>query len=176
MNGMQATLDYLERGWSPLPLEPHSKLPATSTIRRTRGTSSWTTYRDRHATADEVAAWAEIEPEHNVGILCGETSGGLAIVDVDAELPAGVSIPATATVRTGRGRHFYATSDAPIRTQRFESGELRSENSYVVAPESIHPSGRRYEWEHGPDQGIASLDEFELPFASRARARKVDNP
>jgi hypothetical protein len=168
---MHATLDYLERGWSPLPLEPHSKLPATSTIRRTRGTSSWTTYRDYHATPDEVAAWAEIAPEHNVGILCGETSGGLAVVDVDAELPAGVLIPPTATVRTGRGHQFYARSDAPIGTQRFEWGELRAEGSYVVAPESIHSSGRRYEWEHGLDEGIASLEEFELPLASRARGR-----
>ena len=167
--GMEAALDYLARGWSVLPLEPRSKLPATSTIRKTRGTSSWSTYRARHATADEVAAWAEDEPEHNIGILCGETSCGLAAVDLDAEFPAGVKIPATATVRTGRGRQFYAVAESPTSTTRYEWGELRGDGSYCVAPESVHPNGRRYEWESTPEEGIAALEEFELPLASRAK-------
>jgi Bifunctional DNA primase/polymerase, N-terminal len=171
MTGMQATLDYLARGWSVLPLEPRSKLPATSTIRRTRGTSSWSSYRRRHATTDEVAAWAELDPEHNVGIALGETSDDLVALDGDAELPAGVRIPATATVRSARGRHFYARADAPVSTRRFPWGELRGEGSHIVAPQSTHPTGSQYEWEHGPDEGIATLEEFELPpLASRARA------
>lgn len=168
MKGMHDALSYLERGWSVLPLEPRSKLPATNLIKKTRGTSSWSTYKDRHASADEVAAWHELEPEHNCGVLCGQTSGNLAVVDVDHELPSDVTIPATATVRTGRGRQFYATSETPAATQRFTWGELRSEGSYVAAPRSVHPSGRIYEWEQRPDMGIASLDEFALPFAPRA--------
>lgn len=170
MNGMHGALSYLGRNWSILPLQPYSKLPATTTIRRTRGVSTWTTYRDRHATADELAAWDEIEPEHNVGILCGETSGNLAVVDVDAALPAEVRIPFTATVRTGRGKQFYAVAESSTPTTRLSWGEVRGEGSYVVAPQSIHPNGRQYEWEHEPTDGIAALDEFALPLVSRALA------
>jgi hypothetical protein len=168
---MDTALDYLARGWSVLPLEPRSKIPATSTIRWTRGTSSWSTYRARHATADEVAAWAEHEPEHNIGIALGETSDNLVALDRDAELPAGICIPPTATVRTGRGCHFYARAEAPVATQLFPWGELRGEGTYIVAPQSTHPSGRRYEWESTPDEGIATLEAFELPpLVSRVRA------
>jgi hypothetical protein len=168
---MESTLAYLSRGWSVLPLERGSKLPATKIIRATRATSSWSTYKYQHASADEVAAWHELEPAHNVGVICGETSGNLAVVDVDTDMiPVDVTIPATATVRTGRGRQFYSTSTDSLATQRFEWGELRGEGSYVVAPDSIHPNGRRYEWEHGPDEGVASLSEFELPLSSRACA------
>jgi Bifunctional DNA primase/polymerase, N-terminal len=166
MISMRSTLDYLDRGWSVLPLKPRAKVPAARLIRATRGTSSWSVYRDRHASPDEVAAWHELEPGHNVGILCGETSGNLAVVDVDSPLPAEVKIPVTATVRTGRGRQFYGRGEA--LTERFEWGELRSEGSYVVVPRSTHPNGRQYEWESSLDE-IAPLQAFELPLASRAR-------
>jgi Bifunctional DNA primase/polymerase, N-terminal len=174
MKRMQETL-YLDRGWSVLPLEPRAKLPATSVIRKTRGTSSWKTFAARHASPDEIAAWAELEPAHNVGILCGETSGNLAVVDVDTGLPADVTVPFTATARTGRGKQFYASSDTPATTTRFEWGELRGEGSYCVAPESLHPNGRRYEWETHPDEGIASLTEFSLAREHQAKPENLSS-
>ena len=141
--GMHAR-DYLSLGWSVLPLRPHSKLPDSNIIRRTRGTNSWLTYRDRHATPDEVADWPELEPEHNIGIVLGETSDNLVALDGDAEFPATVRIPATATVRTARGRHFYARTDAPIPTRRFSWGELRGEGTYICAPAGlVAADGRR---------------------------------
>ena len=171
MNGMLRALDYLSFGWGAMPCLPGSKAPATSLIRRQRGTSSWKTFERKHATPDEVADWAERLPEHNVAVICGETSGNLAVLDDDDGLPAGASVPATATVKTGgTGAHYYATSDKPVPTHRYEWGELRGEGSYVVAPQSVHPNGRRYEWVSTPDEGIAPLDEFELPLASRAEA------
>lgn len=158
-----------------MPCLPGSKLPASSVIRRrTRGTSSWKTYERRHATADEIASWAELEPRHNLAVVLGETSDGLVAIDVDAELPAGVSIPPTATVYSPRGRHFYARADAHAATRRFPWGEFRAEGSYIVVPES--QTIKRYEWASTPAEGIAALEEFELPALVSCSRAEVSRP
>ena len=135
----------------------------------TRGHRVWSTYRDRHATADEVAAWAEDEPEHNIGILCGETSCGLAAVDLDAEFPAGVKIsshrdcPHRPRASVLRGRREPDVNDA-LRVGRTPRRWLLLRRPGERSPE--RPSLRV---ESTPEEGIAALEEFELPLASRAK-------
>jgi hypothetical protein len=70
------------------------------------------------------------------------------------------SVPDTPVVATpGNGAHVYAKSKGRVRTRRFTQGEIRGESSYVVAPPSVHPSGRSYGWLIPPDaRGLASLD------------------
>jgi hypothetical protein len=149
-------LRHERRGWSVLPLagkEPHHRL-----IRVTRDSSSWSSFQRRRAERDEIERWFELDPETNVGVVTGEISGGLVVLDADDELAAPTSeIPPTATVRTGRGRHYYLHGDESSRD--FDWGELRGEGRYVVAPASRHDSGRRYRWELEPEEsGLAELD------------------
>ena len=49
-------------------------------------------------------------------------------------------------VKSHRGHHVYFRPERPIRTQRFNDGELRSTGSYVVMPPSLHLSGDCYTW------------------------------
>jgi hypothetical protein len=48
-------------------------------------------------------------------------------------------------VETGRCRHVYFSGRFE-GTKILRGGELRGDGAYVVAPGSIHPSGKRYEW------------------------------
>jgi Bifunctional DNA primase/polymerase, N-terminal len=150
-------LRHERRGWSVLPLtgkEPNSRL-----IRHTRGSASWRSFQTRRARPDEIERWFDLEESTNIGVCTGQISGGLVVVDADDEAAAPKVFPATATVRTGRGRHYYLQlAGEAVRSRDFAWGELRADGRYVVAPVSWHESGRRYVWELEPEEaGLAPL-------------------
>ncbi len=158
-------------GWSLLPLT--GKQPNHALIRRTRGTSATRSFWQRAADVDEVREWFRLEPETNLGVCCGEVSGGLAVLDQDADPPPGVRVPTTGLVRTGRGYQSYFRSDTTVATRAFEWGELRGEGTYCVAPPSLHPTGVRYRWLLDPETaGIAPLESLVLPSAQPVVSRE----
>ena len=59
-------------------------------------------------------------------------------------------LPASVEVITARGRHLYfRTPEVPVRNtaSKIAPGiDTRGDGGYVLAPPSIHPSGRRYAW------------------------------
>jgi len=145
---------YLELGFALIPLNPYEKKdkdkakePLWDLLPRVKGKRCWRPLILRPATAPEVHDWLDRYPNMNLGIITGEASG-IVVLDVDkpAKLPKGFRIPATPTVRTSRGWHYYLAIDGPVKSKVLPYGELKGEGSYVVAPPSVHPSGRRYEW------------------------------
>ena len=60
------------------------------------------------------------------------------------------NLPATVEVITTRGRHLYfQTPETSVRNSAGKVApgiDVRGDGGYVLAPPSIHPSGRRYEW------------------------------
>lgn len=136
---------------------------------------SWSRYQTTASTPDEIRAWHENGLLHNVGIVCGEISGKLVVLDFDglgaygafaALFPALVK---TYTVRTGsgQGKHVYITVESELPSTvkamatAFGNIELRSNGSQVVAPPSIHPViGNPYEVEKSLDVlHVPDLDE-----------------
>lgn len=108
--------------------------------------------------AEQLRQWWDMWPEANVGIVCGD---GLLVLDVDEtgwELLEHLQaqhgrMPPTATVITGSdGGHFYFTAPPDARSFSFSVGlSVQAAGKLVVAPPSLHRSGRRYEWQHaGP--------------------------
>jgi hypothetical protein len=83
----------------------------------------------------------------------------LAAVDMDgpeglAALHAeGLSLPATLTAETGRpgGLHCWYRTERPIppAVGVLAHVDVRGPGSYLVAPPSLHASGRRYQWRAG---------------------------
>lgn len=147
-----AALDYAERGWRVLPLRAGAKVPATA-----RGS------RDASADLRRVAAWWDAEPERGIGIATG---GGLVVLDVDGEEGADAlaelerrhgELPSTISAITGSGgaHYYFAANGTAIRNSAGRLGaglDVRGEGGYVVAAPSLHPSGRRYEWDNPPDE------------------------
>jgi len=58
-------MEYLERGWSVIPLEAKGKKPLLS----------WTPYQSRRACPVEINCWWKRWPEANVGIATGQIDG-----------------------------------------------------------------------------------------------------
>lgn len=166
----QAALAYAARGWSVVPAEPRGKRPIVA----------WQEFQQRIASAEEIAAWFRHWPRANVAIVTGAVSR-LVVLDIDSRHEGSASLeqlalahgplPRTQEALTGGGgRHLYFTH--PGGTVRNRVGlaagiDLRGDGGCVVAPPSVHPSGRRYAWveARGPHDALPApmprwLDEW----------------
>lgn len=144
-----AALAYLARGWSVIPMEPRGKRPLVP----------WTEYQLRPATIEELEGWFKRWPKANVGIVTGAVSG-VVVLDVDERHGGTISLsqlnaelgpgPMTVEAATGGGgRHLYFRHPGGRVANRagLRPGiDLRGDGGCVVAPPSVHPSGRPYAW------------------------------
>lgn len=178
-----AALDYVNRGLAVIPVAPGGKVPVTK-----RGVNDWTD------NPEQIRAWWGIgehegqpyaDPTRNVGIVCGQVSGGLVCIDLDQhdnvdgretlktwQTEHGY-LPETITQITGGGglQMFYR-ADREIRPS--VNGELgvdiRGDGSFAVVPPSLHPSGEYYEWSVSTDDcDIADADSLVYAFIDYVR-------
>ncbi len=145
---LETALGLVTRGFALLPL--HGKEPAFKLLPKVKGSASWKPLAKRKATAEDVRAWFMHDPTINIGIITGKASGGLIVADFDRnpskEWLLRHALPPTPRVNTPRGMHCYYYAEKPLRGCDFKYGEIKAEGGYVVAPLSIHPSGKIYEW------------------------------
>lgn len=136
---------YAQHGIPVMPCLPRDKRPLTA-----HG------FKDATTDPATVAAWWSEHPDANIAIPTG-TASGLLVVDVDPRNggPADRSelierfgpIPDTAEVLTGGGgRHlFFRHPGGKVPKELCEGVDLKADGGYVIAPPSIHPTGKRYE-------------------------------
>lgn len=157
---LAAALDYLARGWAPLPMVPHSKRPLIP----------WRELRTRMPGAAEVRGWFAAWPSAGVAVVTGAISG-LVVLDIDpahggAESLAAIeerhgAVPPTVESRTGGGgRHLYFAhpgGEVRNRVGLAPGLDLRGDGGIIIAPPSIHPSGKPYLWRKGHAPGEIAL-------------------
>lgn len=115
--------------------------------------------------------------ERNVFVITGSVSR-LLVVDCDDSESVrywrdrlGEALEQTARVKTGKGYHFYFKLPAAVvvrgRSSRDEDcrWDIRAEGGGVVAPPSVHASGRVYRWVagHGPEAIVDAPEELLEP-------------
>lgn len=162
---------YASLGMAVFPLKPRRKEPAT-----TNGCRAATT------NPDQIAQWWDIHQNDNIGIATGMISGGLMAIDLDVDENKGINgyqvmkewqqqhsaLPDTVQSITGRGGyHLLYRDNKPWgnKVGLYEGVDIRGEGGYIVAPPSIHPNGKRYEWEQDPQEfPIAAVDQVVFDF------------
>jgi replicative DNA helicase len=148
----------------------------------------------KDATADEstITRWWTTAPNANIGIVCGWDGSGWLIVDVDVEgadawheLERMHELPRTVEAFTGGGgQHvvfqrppFFAVPSIGNSAGRLPDGvDVRCDGGYIVAPPSLHVSGRRYEWSvdgHPDDVSPAPLPEWLLDTIRNGGAPRI---
>lgn len=153
----EAAERYASMGWAVFPLRPRGKEP------RTRNG-----VKDACADVEQVRAWWARNPDDNIGIAMGEPSGGIVAIDADVDPAAGKDglgtvaewerehgeLPETARSLTGRdGCHMLYRMEGVRNSVNAEAAvDVRGTGGYIVAPPSVHPNGRRYEWECDPSE------------------------
>jgi hypothetical protein len=175
---LEAALGYRELGWSLLPVGV-DKRPHFDLLADVYRSPAWERLRTRAASEAEIGEWFSRDPNAGIAIITGAASGGLVVADFDQERPQ--RLIDTPTVQTGRGLHVYLQSSKRIRSRKAIGIELKAEGSYVVAPPSVHPSGRRYRWLISPpglghlslpEANLADLESWQLvaPLAETCRS------
>lgn len=173
---LRAALQLAERGLAVFPCRPHDKRPATA-------------HGVKDATTDPgvIESWWRQLPSCNIGIATGPISKILVIdiddLDAEAELKKleteHAALPDTVESITGRGRHlFFKWPEREVRNSvgKLAPGiDLRAHGGYVIAPPSVHPSGKRYAWSVDSANAFASIPEWLLdrittPFDTTATA------
>ncbi|NOW45701.1 RecA-family ATPase [Novosphingobium sp. SG751A] len=105
---------------------------------------------------DQIGRWWARWPDALIGMPTGEPSG-MWVLDVDDPatfVAAGIEMPPARLARTGKGFHHYFRYDpaAPVGSYGKDMArpgtDVRGDGGYVILPPSLHPSGRRYEWEN----------------------------
>jgi hypothetical protein len=169
---------YLARGWSVLPLRARDKRPL---IR-------WEQLQSKRPSGHDVETWFRRWPDANLGIVTGEISN-LIVLDIDPKHGGDVSLarlerrftamPITVEATTGGGgRHLYFAHPGGLTRNRVglaQGLDLRGDGGYIVAPPSIHPSGRRYTWvpDLSPDETtLAPLPHWIIGPTGRPHVRR----
>ena len=177
-NGMRDAARALRAlGWSVIPIEAHGKRPLVA----------WLEYQSRLPREDEIDAWFGARREPNLGVVTGAVSN-LVVLDVDPQHGGAQSLaaleiehgalPDTVEAQTGGGgRHFYFAHPGGVAHNRVGLApgiDLRGDGGCVVAPPSLHPSGRRYRWAPGrspQERQLAPLPDWLLRLARPTPAR-----
>lgn len=160
---LSAALDYRRKGFSPIPVNPQTKKPAVK----------WAPFQIEPASELFLSQQWERNPTFNVGLVCGSGATdlirGFFGLDYDDpnkyELHRG-RLPASTTIGSGRdgGRHVWLVAPEPIATRKLEGLDIKGFGSQVVAPPSIHPSGRAYQFLSGGPDSIARISWRDLDF------------
>jgi putative DNA primase/helicase len=116
---------------------------------------------------DVIKTWWTSFPECNLGLKTGKASGffvvdldekpgGSGMMSMKALCPTGESLPDTVRVLTGGGgeQHYFIyppgveiKSGSNVFGDEYPYIDIRGDGGYVIAPPSMHRSGRRYEYD-----------------------------
>ena len=177
MNMLNIALEYLNYGWSIIPFQQGSKRPLIA----------WLEFQQRQPSVAEVSEWFNRWPRANIGIVTGKISN-LLVLDIDTRHDGKKSLtalekqhgelPGTVEVVTGGGgRHLYFShpgGQLHNKVAIFPGIDIRADGGCVVAPPSLHASGKQYQWrkQHAPQQmSLAALPKWLLKLAYEERKK-----
>lgn len=174
-------LSYAEHGLRVFPLQPRNKIPLKD--------FSWNVLATTDA--ETIKGWWQKWPDANIGIATGKGSG-IVVLDVDvtkangedtlsAMLVRNGDLPKTINVKTGTGgRHYYFKyPEIEIRNSAGMLGpglDVRGEGGFVVAPPSIHPNGKPYEWGEKADMQPLPPWLLNMMYAGQEKSRPQETP
>lgn len=142
---MMAALEYEAMGLSIIPLKPRDKIPLVT---------SWTQFQKERAGREQIGKWWRTWKDANIGIITGSISR-LLVIDADSQEAASElksllgDLSRVGIVTTSKGFHLYYRHSGKNLSNKARVQprvDFRGDGGYVVAPPSVHNSGKVYEW------------------------------
>lgn len=162
MNILEAVLDYASQGLKVLPLCFPNEDGKCGCGWKHKGTAIGKAPRTMHGLSDassdpdQIREWWKQCPQANIGILTNPENG-FWVLDIDAKSGGLISLAeleqehgklTTSKYLTGGGGYHFRyryPQDTEIKTKKICKGiETRAGGAYIVAPPSLHVSGKRY--------------------------------
>lgn len=159
---LDAAHEYLERGWSVIPIKPEGKRPAIA----------WKEYQERQPTEEEIEEWWTKWPDYDIALVTGAISG-VVVVDCDNEDAEHAAFDAGMRswirAKTKRGVHLYfrhprdgirrgpraGVNSRGADWPRIPGLDFRGDGSYALLPPS-----NNYKWDYDTN----SLDYDDMPL------------
>lgn len=143
----QLVNEYIDSGWSILPVKPDEKRPYMT---------NWLQYTRTRPGKQLVNNWFNNLSGAGVGLVTGKISG-VVVLDVENWCPTPVDellkkYPTNMIAKSGGGGvHLFYSYPQNVgkisnRVGIFEGADLRADGGFLVLPPTMHPSGNRYEW------------------------------
>lgn len=140
-------VEYVNTGWSVLPVRPDEKRPFMS---------NWLQYTKTRATLETVNNWFTQLKNAGVGVVTGKISN-MVVLDIENDCPYPIEeilkkYPTQMVSRSGSGGYhlFYQYPQniprVSNRVRIFDGADLRADGGFIVLPPTKHPSGGYYEW------------------------------
>jgi hypothetical protein len=190
---LQAALAYAARGWRVFPC--HTPTQRGCSCRQSCGRTGKhprTQHGLKDATTDEatIRRWWQQWPQANIAIATGVGSG-VVVLDEDSYKGGDTSrvelehtyspLPETVQQLTGGGgvQYFFAHPGASVKNgvETLGTGlDIRGDGGYIIAPPSLHASGKRYTWEvsHHPDEmALAPMPPWLLALCQDTACREA---
>jgi len=184
VEALDAALLYAAKGWPVFPVMPGGKAPLGRLVPHG--------LHDASIDPPIITGWWTKAPEANIGLRTGV---GFDVVDIDgqegldnlAEIRKDAPMAWGPEAVTGSGWHLlHLPTGEGNRTGIVPKVDYRGQGGYIVAPPSLHASGRHYEWATSVGAGIdeeleplptwiAELLLTPKPVAKIHRARKVSD-
>lgn len=140
-------LEYIERGWSVIPIAPRSKAPPCG-FELARFLSG-----ELRITASVAKAWWPPTSTYGIGVLTGHVSG-IIVADVDprngGDTELSMQFPTSCRAETGGGGRHLVYRLPYVTRGSGPSGivgvDRKADGGYIVVEPSVHPNGRDYVW------------------------------
>ena len=166
----QAAIEWARAGFAVFPCKPRGKEPLTK-----HG------YKDATRDTAEARQWWGKWPDANIGLVTGRENE-IAVIDVDGlegekrlallEEKFG-KLPPTLRGKTGNGKHLiFSTPEdcGPVPCGAADGLDIRGDRGYVIAPPSVHPNGKAYEWDEQSPEDFALAPPWLLDVARNWKA------
>lgn len=163
----EQALEYVDWGWSVLPVKPREKRPYMT---------NWLTYQHQKANKDIVENWFNNLSGAGIGVVTGKISG-IVVLDVESYCKIPIEellkkYPTQLVAKTGGGGyHLYYSyphnrNKISNRVGIFDGADIRADGGFIVAAPTIHQSGNRYEWLNKGPMGVLPEEFMDLPSTS----------
>jgi len=167
--------NYVEAGYSPIPIRPGKKAPGFSVSDVPRDFPGWQRFCQEQPSAHELALWSVANVQAGIGLALGYNN----VVAIDIDIPDGPifdmlveMLPSTEWAKIGsKGLTVFARTEEPIKPRKFkihvdenwnptppeEGGSPRAVLEFLafgnqtVIPPTIHPdTNQPYRWVNEP--------------------------
>ena len=170
INNLQSALELWDNGFNLFPIKSIPNLPTLDNPSENKDffkqpLISWKKYQDTRASHEDLYKWYEERPYLNIGII----TNGLVIVDADkdeAVLWCDEHLSTPVVSNTAKGKHYFFKQLHSLESRNTVNKgcgiDIRANGGYVVAPPSVHGSGKFYRWSNDETPMFDDIPEMSL--------------